>query len=189
MLLYLYSRKKAEHEKTGWYRGGFEIKCFKNNILKKGNSFYYTFQFKLTFCCNLILDEKDEVFVSSIHPYSFSDLTSFLQEICVPSNYDKIRSSLLARTISTNPLYLVLITNFSASFEEIGNRKAIVFTARIHPRFSSNSETNSSFIIEGIIRFLLGNSKEANKLRNEYLFKIVPMINPDGVIAGNCRCS
>ena len=57
-------------------------------------------------------------------------------------------------------------------------------TARVHP-----GEANSSYIMEGIIRFLVGNSREAKLLRQNYIFKIVPMLNPDGVIYGNYRCS
>jgi len=44
-------------------------------------------------------------------------------------------------------------------------------------------------VIEGIIRFLVGESESANLLRKMYVFKIVPMLNPDGVIIGNYRCS
>ena len=40
-----------------------------------------------------------------------------------------------------------------------------------------------------MINFLLSNTKEANYLRNNFVFKILPMINPDGVIYGNYRCS
>lgn len=64
------------------------------------------------------------------------------------------------------------------------HKKGVVFTSRVHP-----GESNSSFIVEGIITFLLGNSKEAVYLRNNFVFKIIPMINPDGVIYGNYRCS
>ena len=32
-------------------------------------------------------------------------------------------------------------------------------------------------------------SKEAQKLRDSLIFKIVPMINPDGVVSGNYRTS
>eukprot|EP00347_Sterkiella_histriomuscorum_P011037 403373989 len=63
-------------------------------------------------------------------------------------------------------------------------KRAIVLTARVHP-----GESNSSFIMEGIIKFLTSNSKEAKVLRANYIFKIVPMLNPDGVIYGNYRCS
>lgn len=43
--------------------------------------------------------------------------------------------------------------------------------------------------MEGLIEFLVGNSKEAKHLRETYVFKIVPMINVDGVINGNTRLS
>ena len=44
-------------------------------------------------------------------------------------------------------------------------------------------------MIDGIIQYLLSEATEACKLRNSFVFKIVPMLNPDGVIIGNYRCS
>jgi len=44
-------------------------------------------------------------------------------------------------------------------------------------------------MMKGLIDFLVGNSPEARVLREKFVFKIVPMINPDGVINGNYRCS
>jgi murein tripeptide amidase MpaA len=44
-------------------------------------------------------------------------------------------------------------------------------------------------VIEGIIKFLVGKSEGAKLLRKMYVFKVVPMLNPDGVIIGNYRCS
>lgn len=44
-------------------------------------------------------------------------------------------------------------------------------------------------MIEGVIRFLIGSSLEAVRLRRLYVFKIIPMLNPDGVVVGNYRCS
>ena len=40
---------------------------------------------------------------------------------------------------------------------------------------------------EGIINFLLSNSEEAEYLMNRYVFRIVPMMNIDGVVHGNSR--
>ena len=60
----------------------------------------------------------------------------------------------------------------------------IVLSARVHP-----GETVSSFVMKGIIDFLLGDSKEAVMLRDQFIFKIVPMLNADGVVHGNYRCS
>ena len=55
---------------------------------------------------------------------------------------------------------------------------------RVHP-----SETNGSHIINGLISSLLGNAESAKYLRKSVIFKIIPMINPDGVIIGNTRTS
>jgi murein tripeptide amidase MpaA len=40
-----------------------------------------------------------------------------------------------------------------------------------------------------MIDFLLSKKKEAQMLRSIYVFKIIPVLNPDGVIHGNYRCS
>lgn len=69
----------------------------------------------------------------------------------------------------------------------IGNtdsKEVIVLSARVHP-----GETVSSFIIEGFLKELVSNSDYARLLRENYLFKVVPMLNPDGVVKGNYRFS
>jgi len=43
--------------------------------------------------------------------------------------------------------------------------------------------------MEGLIEFLLSSEEVARVLRDRFVFKIVPMLNPDGVIVGNYRCS
>ena len=42
-------------------------------------------------------------------------------------------------------------------------------------------------MMEGFIKFICGNSKEAQNLRKKVIFKIIPMLNPDGVVLGNYR--
>ena len=60
-----------------------------------------------------------------------------------------------------------------------------MLTARIHP-----GESNSSYVMKGMIDFLSDpESPEAALLRRNFVFKLVPMINPDGVFLGNYRCS
>ena len=44
-------------------------------------------------------------------------------------------------------------------------------------------------MMKGIIDYLVGPTLGARILRDNFLFKIVPMVNPDGVINGNTRCS
>jgi hypothetical protein len=66
----------------------------------------------------------------------------------------------------------------------LDERKAIVIIGRQHP-----GETVGSYVVKGCIDFLMGDSEEAKKLREVYVFKIVPMMNPDGVLVGNSRTS
>ena len=64
------------------------------------------------------------------------------------------------------------------------SKKGIVITARVHP-----GETGASYMMKGVIDYLVGPSIGARILRDNFVIKIVPMLNPDGVINGNTRCS
>lgn len=57
-------------------------------------------------------------------------------------------------------------------------------TSRVHP-----GESNASLIMEGFLEFIVSNDIQANNLRDLFVFKVVPMLNPDGVIVGNYRTS
>jgi murein tripeptide amidase MpaA len=61
-------------------------------------------------------------------------------------------------------------------------RQAIIITARVHP-----GESVASLVFAGLLTFLL--SKDAILLRDQYIFKLVPCLNPDGVVIGNYRSS
>lgn len=79
---------------------------------------------------------------------------------------------------------MVIITNFTSRPEDIAVRRAIVITSRVHP-----GESQASFIMHGILEYLVSENEGAKYLRNHFVFKIIPMLNPDGVIVGNYRCS
>ena len=55
----------------------------------------------------------------------------------------------------------------------------VFLSARVHP-----GETNSSWIMEGLLDYLISDNFEAKELRANYVFKIVPMINTEGTING-----
>lgn len=44
-------------------------------------------------------------------------------------------------------------------------------------------------MMKGLMDFLTGDSLIAKKLRHKFIFKLIPMLNPDGVIVGNTRSS
>lgn len=55
---------------------------------------------------------------------------------------------------------------------------------RVHP-----GETNASWMMKGVLDYLSSDCHSAVALREKFVFKIVPILNPDGVIVGNYRCS
>lgn len=59
-------------------------------------------------------------------------------------------------------------------------KPVIVVMSRQHP-----GETHPSFVVHGLINYLLTKDYTANKLRKEFEWWIFPCVNPDGVIIGN----
>lgn len=87
----------------------------------------------------------------------------------------------LTKTVAGNRVDYVEITN---KLKNDKKKKSVFFTARVHP-----GESNSSWVMKGLIEFLISDSSEARILRDAFVFHLVPMLNPDGVINGNYRCS
>lgn len=57
-----------------------------------------------------------------------------------------------------------------------------MLSGRVHP-----GESPASYMIDGLIDFLCSDHHIARKLRDIAVFKVVPMLNPDGVATGNHR--
>lgn len=88
---------------------------------------------------------------------------------------------ILTQSLGGVDIPLITITN------EVGSKSSkqyMIVAARVHA-----GETNSSYVVHGLIKFLLSTSIIARMLRDKFIFKIIPMINPDGVIVGNNRAS
>ena len=63
------------------------------------------------------------------------------------------------------------------------NKHVVFLSARVHP-----GETPASFVLNGIWRMLTNENSEWGKtLREKFVFKVVPMLNPDGVYRGFFR--
>jgi murein tripeptide amidase MpaA len=58
----------------------------------------------------------------------------------------------------------------------------ILITCRVHP-----GEVSSSHCLIGMLDMLLEDNLQSYLLRRLFEWKIVPMVNPDGVAAGNYR--
>lgn len=63
------------------------------------------------------------------------------------------------------------------------DKPTIFLSSRVHP-----GETPASYVLNGILKFLADEkSIQAKALRKAFVFKIVPMLNPDGVYRGYYR--
>lgn len=50
-------------------------------------------------------------------------------------------------------------------------------------------ETGASWMMKGIMDYLTGPSLNAKILRDNFVFKVIPMLNIDGVVNGSSRCN
>ena len=63
------------------------------------------------------------------------------------------------------------------------NKPTVFLTARVHP-----GETPASYVLNGILNFILNEKSELAKiLRDRFVFKVIPILNPDGVYRGYYR--
>ena len=64
-----------------------------------------------------------------------------------------------------------------------GDSKEILVSARVHP-----GEFPASFVADGFLEFILRRDDDrAAELRRRYVFRVVPLLNPDGVSRGHWR--
>uniref|UniRef100_A0A4W6GCR9 Cytosolic carboxypeptidase 1 n=1 Tax=Lates calcarifer TaxID=8187 RepID=A0A4W6GCR9_LATCA len=192
MQVLMYSVQEAISGRPRWVRTGADICYYKNHFARssiaaggqKGKS-YYTLTFSTSF------SHKDDVCYFAYHyPYTYSTLKmhlSKLEDLRTPQIY--LRQDVLCETLGGNSCPLLTITampesNSNDHICQFRNRPLIFLSARVHP-----GETNASWVMKGTLEFLMGTSPLAASLREAYIFKIVPMLNPDGVVNGNHRCS
>ena len=90
----------------------------------------------------------------------------------------------LCKTLAGVDCEILTVTE-KADFEIMKKKRAVVISARVHP-----GETVGSWMMRGVLFFITDPyNEEAKILRDKFVFKIIPMLNPDGVINGNYRCS
>ncbi len=118
--------------------------------------------------------DSDQFWVAHIEPYTASRLDRFLAEIRGPQS---LKDEVFGKSVEGRDLHVLTISDHPGM---IGPQKVVWLMCRQHAW-----ETGTSFVGEGAIRFLL--SPEAASLRQELVFKIIPMLDPDGCAHGGVR--
>ncbi|XP_025929006.1 cytosolic carboxypeptidase 4 [Apteryx rowi] len=193
MQLVMYSVKEALQGRPHWLRVGYDISYYKNHYRSCAaaaggmrRKSYYTLAFSITFP-----HEDDVCYLAYHYPYTYSTMMSHLDILEQNRNPKKVywRQQTLCQTLGGNPCPLLTITAMPESkkrddLEQFYNRPYVFLMARVHP-----GESNASWVMKGTLEFLVSSDPIADLLRRCFIFKIVPMLNPDGVINGNHRCS
>ena len=93
-----------------------------------------------------------------------------MRKCCTFQNKDKIRKTVLCKSLAGNDVDMLIVTNFSSDPVDIAIRKSVILTSRVHP-----GESNASWIMNGVIDFLISEDLNAKFLRDTFVFKIIPM--------------
>jgi len=194
----IYSCADAAEHGIGWIRSGSHVEYRSNQYVRNGlnsstadGATYYTLSFTLAF------DRSDDVYlIAHSYPYTYSDHKAHLASMLRSLRKRRIvQHALLCTTLDGQDCDLITITGdadelpgvvelSSSAPSFLRRKKTVILSARVHP-----GETPASWMMRGILDFLVGDSHEARILRALFVFKIVPMLNPDGVLYGNNRCS
>ena len=176
MKIAMFSEKANAETGREWFRAGKNVQYVLNKTAHSQSSLYvlsftYTFEY-----------DNDVVSMAFAEPYTDSDLKqdiAIFEQSATINHYFFTREA-LCTTIGGCTCEVLTLT----SSKILVPKKAVILTARVHP-----GETVGSWMMKGILEFLVSGDQEAEILLDKYVFKIVPCLNPDGVIQGNYRCS
>ncbi|KAM9376128.1 cytosolic carboxypeptidase 4 [Pholidichthys leucotaenia] len=184
----LYSVREALEGRPQWIRSGSEICYFRNHFCPaqgKRKATFYTLTFTITF-----KHQEDVCYLAYHYPYTYSALKAHLKVLQKSVDRSKVffREQILCSSLAGNICPLVTVTACPASrswkdLHQLRKRPCIVLTGRVHP-----GESNASWVMKGTLEFLCSSDPVAQSLREAFVFKIIPMLNPDGVINGTNRC-
>ena len=121
---------------------------------------------------------RDTVFIALYNPYTYS----YLQErIKTWTEHPDVLLDTIGFSHEGRPLQLMHITDLSVPAEK---KARLWIHARQHP-----SETPSSYLVDGLVDYLLCDTPQARSLRQQLDTYVLPFANPDGVANGLSRCN
>uniref|UniRef100_A0A670HZ50 tubulin-glutamate carboxypeptidase n=1 Tax=Podarcis muralis TaxID=64176 RepID=A0A670HZ50_PODMU len=158
----------------------------------RGATTFFAFCYPFSYTeCQEMLAQLDAHFAECRHLSASSSLDSiYYHRELLCYSLDKLRVDLLTissfhglreeREARLEKLFPDKHTPRPHSF--VGKR-VFFLSSRVHP-----GETPSSFVFNGFLEFILREEDpRAQMLRRMFVFKLIPMLNPDGVVRGHYR--
>ncbi|GCC36686.1 cytosolic carboxypeptidase-like protein 5 isoform X2 [Chiloscyllium punctatum] len=157
-----------------------------------GATTYFAFCFPFTYSeCQEMLTQLDEKFEYCKHLTTKSSPDSIYyhrEPLCY--SLDKRRVDLITITscdgmaAECEPRLDKLFPDDSIPRpKQFPGKQVFFLSSRVHP-----GETPSSFVFNGFLEFILrADDHRARMLRRMFVFKLIPMLNPDGVVRGHYR--
>ncbi|ERE67390.1 cytosolic carboxypeptidase-like protein 5 [Cricetulus griseus] len=170
-------------------------------------------QFVLSFVHRFVEGRGATTFFAFCYPFSYSDCQDLLNQLDqrFPENHSTHSSALdsiyyhrelLCYSLDGLRVDLLTVTSchglredreprLEQLFPDLSTPRPFRFTgkrifflsSRVHP-----GETPSSFVFNGFLDFILRpDDPRAQTLRRLFVFKLIPMLNPDGVVRGHYR--
>jgi hypothetical protein len=120
--------------------------------------------------------EKNRMFIAHLPPYNNQELESLLKSF---HGHPHLKKTTVGKTVGGRDMLLLTVTNPKVPDQE---KKVVWLMARQH-----SWEAGTSWVAEGALRFLLSSDAQAIRIRDDFVFKIFPLADPDGVARGGVR--
>jgi hypothetical protein len=116
------------------------------------------------------------MWISHVAPYTNHHLENLLQRF---HSHPHLQTATVGKTVGNRDMLLLTVTNPKVPDQK---KKVVWLMARQH-----SWEAGTSWVAEGALRFLLSSDPQAARIRDDFVFKIFPLADPDGVARGGVR--
>jgi hypothetical protein len=154
-----YTQPVASYDRVNWFR----ITDVRYDDTDK--EFTFTHQYT-----------QDSVWVAYAHPYTLDRKDGYLTRIDANPH---VSTETIGHSVEERSIDLVTITDGSVPDD---GKKIVLITALQHP-----GEDCGGYFTEGVIDYLLSEDAKAVESRQRFIYKIVLMMNPDGILSGTTR--
>ncbi|MBX3255751.1 MAG: hypothetical protein KF862_16575 [Chitinophagaceae bacterium] len=119
---------------------------------------------------------KDSVWIAYAHPFSYEQGLDMIHAI---AGNPFLNIEVIGKSSQERDIHLLTITDPAIPDTE----KKVVFIITLQHA----GEYCGGYVVSGLIRFLLSDDEKAALARKTTLYKIIPMMNPDGIFHGITR--